>query len=129
MFRFLKAARVLFHHWMAVGFEGHSDHIAIKHVVALAELGDDWGLLDLGNRYSDGQGIDKDLEKAFDCYRRSAEVQGQYFKYAAASLGRCYFNGDGVPICKSTARSWYEKSASAGLPESNEALDNFGAEI
>ncbi|MEP5837471.1 MAG: tetratricopeptide repeat protein [Marinobacter sp.] len=129
MSNLIRRIRVFFHHWVVVGFENHTDRIAVRHLFKLAELNDDWGLLDLGVRYEDGHGVEKDIEKAFDCYTRSAELQGGVFQYAAFNLARLYHAGLSVPACEDTARYWYLQSAQEGNKNAKEALDQLGREI
>ena len=62
----------------------------------------------LGDCYSHGTGVTKDLEQAFECYREAAEqglAQAQY------NIGLCYKNGNGVEKNPEMTAMWYRKAA------------------
>lgn len=45
---------------------------ALKYNQALAAKGDEYGLFRMGERYRDGDGVEKDLAKSKDCFQKSA---------------------------------------------------------
>ena len=114
----IKRIKIFYHHWMAIAFENHTDHIAIKHVKKLAELDDSWGLHDLGYRYANGISVNHDREKAIFYYKRAFEKKNEEAKYSAANLGLIYLNGYGVPKSGTKATVWFKKAAELGHPES-----------
>lgn len=67
----------------------------------------------IGKMFSYGLGVDKDLKKAFDWFRKSA-LQGN--QYAEFSLGNAFYFGNGVEKDLKSALEWYEKSAQKGQP-------------
>lgn len=78
---------------------------------------------DLGNCYRQGRGVEKNLEKAVEWYRKSAEQgydRGQY------CLAGCYEKGEGVPIDKEKALQWYKKAADQGFGSGELAINNMG---
>ncbi|MEM6864682.1 MAG: serine/threonine-protein kinase [Bacteroidota bacterium] len=64
----------------------------------------------LGYMYDKGLGGPKDLKKAFEMYRRSAENGDRVSMYNLAS---CYYRGDGTTKNTFLAKSWFQKSCSA----------------
>ncbi len=114
----IRKLKIFYHHFMAVGYETHTDNIAVKHVLALAKLDDCWGLNELGYRFSTGKSVKKDQEKAIFYYKRAFEKNGKEALYAAANLGSAYLNGEGVPKNDKKAIKWFKIAAELGHPES-----------
>lgn len=73
--------------------------------------------------YYGGAGIKKDLKKAAECYRQSAELGelgGQSW------LGKMYRNGEGVPKDLNMAAYWYQKAAAQGDAYAKQVLREMG---
>lgn len=69
-------------------------------------------LLELGNECFEGKdGDGKDVFKAFEYYKKSAELENAEAQY---QLGEIYYYGYGTEPDYNTAASWYEKSAING---------------
>ena len=110
--------KILYHRFLAGGLEDHTDHAAVKHVIALADLDNEWGLHELGYRYDIGKSVDRNYEKALFFYKRAFEKKGDVAQYAAANIGSLYLNGNGVPKSEAKAAKWFKKAAELGHPES-----------
>lgn len=65
----------------------------------------------LGEKYYHGKGVEKDYQKAAECYMRSAEMG---FAPAQFSLGCSYLTGDGVKIGAGKGAEWLEKASAQG---------------
>jgi hypothetical protein len=61
-------------------------------------------LYQLGNRYSQGTGVEKNYATAVEYYRRAAEMGNSN---AQDKLGVRYLLGQGVPQDYAIARSWF----------------------
>lgn len=70
-------------------------------------------LYNLGMCYFKGLGCDKDLDKAFENFKRAAEIGSGHPK-AMNVLGEMYRDGKGVEKNAETARDWFSKSAERG---------------
>ena len=82
-----------------------------RELEASAAKGDADAQYDLGERYSKGNGVPLDQEKAVAWYRRAAD---QGLAKAQAGLGRCYAKGEGVAKDYSQAVAWFRKAAEQG---------------
>jgi|GEM_PF-3800275 len=87
-----------------------------------AESGEAEAQNKLGTLYYNGQGIAKDLKKAFEWYKKAA-LQG--LSNAQYNLGAMYFDGEGTPQDKTKALEWLEKAAAQGVTESKYYLDQL----
>jgi TPR repeat protein len=65
----------------------------IPQLLARAEASNPKALVDLGNRYSFGEGVQQDLARAFGLYLRAAEAGSEDGMFNVAA---CYRFGDGV---------------------------------
>ncbi|CAG8444735.1 11736_t:CDS:2, partial [Acaulospora morrowiae] len=65
----------------------------------------------LGICYENGNGVEKQLRKAFECYSKSGEV---YFVCGQYNVGRLYDSGKGVDRDTKKAFEWFSKSAEMG---------------
>ena len=97
-----------------IGFplsESVTAHRQSTSLQALAEQGDADAQFQLGKRYSNGEGVRKDMSKAGQWYRKAAEQghTGAQFK-----LGVSYYGGEGVPKDVREAAQWYRKAAEQG---------------
>ena len=77
---------------------------------------------DLGNCYKQGRGVEKNLEKAVEWYRKSAE---QGYDRGQFCLAGCFENGEGVPKDKEKALQWYKKAADQGFGGAEWAINNM----
>jgi TPR repeat protein len=84
--------------------------------------GDPEAQYELGFYYEHGEGVEKDLEKAFEWYTKSAE-QGD--KNAQNHLGLCYANGNGVEQNLHRAIEWFHKSAEQRHTRSKKLLKSL----
>lgn len=78
-------------------------------------------LFRLAERYREGKGIEKDLSKAFELYKKAAELG---HVNAQTKLGYCYNYGEGVAQDYNEAVRWYREAAEQGYSaaQSNLAL-------
>ena len=81
---------------------------ALKYATESAEKNDKLGLTVLGAHYLNGNGVNKDEEKAFECYIQAASMGEET---ALNQLGWMYMNGCGVEEDPSQAFFWYNESA------------------
>jgi len=65
----------------------------------------------LAFKYSAGQGVNQNIQKAIEHYEKAAE-----FGHVSAmeTLGNRYFRGEGIPKDLLKAHNWYEKGAKTG---------------
>lgn len=82
-----------------------------QQLIAKAEQGNANAQFQVGLKYQNGEGVEKDNTKAVDWYQKSAE-QGN--SDAQANLGAMYQYGFGVEKSDSEALSWFRKSADQG---------------
>jgi len=73
----------------------------------------------LGNRYFNGEGVEKDAAEAVKWYRKAAE---QGHAKAQFNLGVCYRNGWGVEKDAAEAVKWYRKAADQGDADAQSML-------
>ena len=71
----------------------------------------------LGYSYEVGRGTERDLQKAFEWYKRAAERNHPCAQY---SLGFCYEMGIGVEKNLEKAYFWYEKSSDQGYVDARD---------
>jgi TPR repeat protein len=114
----LHKLRIKYHRWMAVGFENHTDSVAIKHVIWLAALEDEWGLLELGCRYSTVQSISKNTNLALVYWHRTLSKNGDLSKYAAANIAEHYLRSPEVSRPSNEAITWLKLASELGHPQS-----------
>ena len=86
---------------------------AAKEFTVLAERGDHRAMYALGSMYAAGQGVDKNLEKAFSLFKEAA-LNGRID--AMYKLGLMYDEGQGVKQNYKKALRYYQKSAKGGYP-------------
>ena len=72
--------------------------------------GEKWS--QLGEKYYNGDGVERDYREAVKWYRKAAE-QGNI--YAQNNLGSCYYYGNGVLQDYEEAVKWYQESARQGM--------------
>ena len=85
---------------------------ALKWLTKAAEAGQDCAQYALGKIYRDGQGIEKDMQKAVELFTLAAEQENSF---AAFALGKLYLVGDGVvPRDPAAALKWLTSAAELG---------------
>jgi len=84
---------------------------AFAEWLPLAENGDAAAQRNVGHLYRKGQGVEQDLVRAAEWYRRAAETG---FARAQANLASMYLRGDGVPQDYAEAAKWFERAAIQG---------------
>ncbi|EXX52258.1 Skt5p [Rhizophagus irregularis DAOM 197198w] len=72
-------------------------------------------MFNLAKRYYNGEGTEKNLEKAFYWYQKAAE---NGYEKAMHNLAICYVNGEGTEKNLEKAFYWYQKAAENGLTNS-----------
>lgn len=93
--------------------------IAFREFRAAAEEGDAVAQFNLGEMYSRGESVPRDIQAAAYWYRRAAE---QDHAEAAKSLGICLATGLGVPKDAKEASFWLRKSAELGSVDAQDYL-------
>ena len=102
----------------------HSPEASFETVRRHAEAGKAWAQYMLGNKYQAGAGTARDLEQAFEWFRRAAaHPQAHPNGCAAQALGSVYLAGAGVPQDYRQALRWLRPAAAAGHPQ---AMHNLG---
>ena len=84
-----------------------------------AENDDETGMYNVGLCYSEGDGVEKDKEKAFEWYLKAADknhAQGAY------KVGYCYQHGTGVAKDLDKAESFYSKAKELGCDKGKRFL-------
>lgn len=80
----------------------------LPELMARAEAGDAKALFTLGNRYSFGEGVAKNLKMAFKFFEKSALAGSSDGMF---NLATCYRLGEGAKKDVQQAISWYERAA------------------
>src|SRR5436190_248752 len=80
---------------------------------------DDYAQFNLANSYYNGEGTEKNLEKAFYWYQKAAENGNNNAMY---NLARCYKNREGTEKNLEKALHWYQKAAENG---NNNAMNSL----
>ncbi|MEM9676846.1 MAG: hypothetical protein AAF890_02215, partial [Pseudomonadota bacterium] len=80
-------------------------------LIAAASAGDQKALFQLGMRYSEGDGVTRNMGEAASWFERSAKTG---FAPAQYSLGSLYEKGIGVERDIAKAADWYDKAAAQG---------------
>lgn len=86
---------------------------AANEFIPLAERGDHRAMYALGSMYAAGQGVEKDLKKAFVLFKEAAQ-NGR--ADAMHKLGVMYEDGVGTKQSIKKALRYYQKSAKLGYP-------------
>ena len=82
-----------------------------------ADKGCDWGTLDLGQCYYNGDGVDKDKAKAHELFEAAYKAHGEAAGKAAWINGNCYYQENN----SREAIEWLKIAASAGGAYAEEA--------
>jgi TPR repeat protein len=93
---------------------------ALQTFVPLAETSNHaYAQYFLARMYTDGQGVERDAERAAEWYRKAAE---QGVADAQYRLGELYENGEGVPGDMEYAYAWYSVAAHLGNAKGTQAM-------
>jgi TPR repeat protein len=114
----LQAQRDLFYLYLRKG----SDLTPIKSLESLqtlAEQGQADAQFNLGNMYSEGQGVPQNYGKAAEWYQKAADLG---FAEAQFNLGYMHYSGLGVPRNHRKARESFQMAADQGISEASEYL-------
>ncbi len=87
-------------------FELNSDELKRS-----AQMGDSAALFEIGRRFTDGDGVERDLAKAAKWYEQAA---AKGFAPAQYRIGNFFEKGHGVEADAAQAANWYLKAAEAG---------------
>lgn len=110
------------YHGLAVDFiqkdhkKAHELYLELQHECPVAQYC-------LGKDFETGRGVDVDMDKAFQYYRRSAE---QGYANGKWGLGHCYEKGIGVTANGTKAFEWHIKAAQQNQVQSLEYLQKHG---
>ncbi|POG66371.1 hypothetical protein GLOIN_2v1879909 [Rhizophagus irregularis DAOM 181602=DAOM 197198] len=80
----------------------------ISSLEKLVENGDKVAMFNLANKYKDGEGTEKNLEKAFHLYQKAAKKN---HTEAMFNLAKRYYNGEGTEKNLEKAFHWCQKAA------------------
>ncbi|MCJ0762458.1 caspase family protein [Variovorax terrae] len=94
--------------------------LSLEWLGKAAATGDARALYRMGLRLREGQGVEKDLPKSFEMFRRSA---GQEFPAGQYMLGWSYFKGLGVAQDEEKAAAEFAKAAEGGIAH---AMNDLG---
>jgi hypothetical protein len=86
---------------------------AANEFIPLAERGDHRAMYALGSMYAAGQGVEKNLKKAFELFKEAAQNGRADAMY---KLGVMYEEGVGTKKSTKKAIRYYQKSAKLGYP-------------
>uniref|UniRef100_U9V3V1 Protein kinase domain-containing protein n=1 Tax=Rhizophagus irregularis (strain DAOM 181602 / DAOM 197198 / MUCL 43194) TaxID=747089 RepID=U9V3V1_RHIID len=87
-----------------------------KELWGSAENGDKEAMFNLAICYKNGEGTEKNLEKAFYWYQKAAENAAENGNEVAMNnLAICYENGNGTEKNLEEASYWYQKAAQQGI--------------
>ena len=96
-----------------------ADQKPIEEVKAKAEAGDAESEVELGLRYTNGEGVAKDQVEAVKWVRKAAE---QNLARAQKNLGICYDKGEGVTKDQAEAVKWFRKAAEQNYADAQNDL-------
>jgi TPR repeat protein len=100
------------------------DSVTDPKLPTLAQKGEAWAQVELGDVYHNGRGVPRDDVKAVAWYYKAA-VQGD--NEGQTSMGDSYLAGEGVTRDASVAFRWYKLAAAKGYPPAQVALGNLYA--
>ena len=76
-----------------------------------------WGLM--GKMYENGDGFKQNLQTAFECYKKGAQMEDPM---AQVDLARCYYLGKGTEQNKALAKNWLDKASQQEFDEADKLL-------
>ena len=86
--------------------------VAFQLTSPLAENGDARAQFNIGYMYANGWGVQPDLARAVNWYRKAAE---QGLEIAQHYIGIAYINGDGIERDDAEAARWFKRAAEQGF--------------
>ena len=92
---------------------GIADDALVADLVAATASDNAAALVDLGQRYEEGEGVPQDNERAFEMYSRAAD---QGHPLGATLVGQCLLHGRGTTEDQSRALACFQEGAMAGFP-------------
>lgn len=84
---------------------------AFEAWMALAQKGNSQGMLNVGNMYLAGEGVEKDQKKAIEWYKKGGQLGDPHSLF---QLAKIYQNGNGVEADQQKARSLFKSAAEKG---------------
>jgi|GEM_PF-3465122 len=87
--------------------------MSIAQLEKSAADGNATAMFELGAAYHDGDGVEKNLDKALQWFKKSAELN---YPQAQFNLGVMYYTADGTPKNLPQARRWFERAEVQGNP-------------
>ncbi|GET53926.1 kinase-like domain-containing protein [Rhizophagus irregularis DAOM 181602=DAOM 197198] len=93
----------------------------INSLKELAENGDKGAMFNLANCYKNGEGTEKNLDKAFYWYQKAVENGNED---AIFNLAICYRNGEGTEKNLEKAFYWYQRAAENAFHWYQKAAEN-----
>lgn len=93
--------------------EGNADEDLINDIVVAAEADEESALVELGQRYENGNGVEQNAELAFEMYSRAAELGDEVGK---TFYGFCLLRGFGTEQNQEKAIECFQEAAEAGFP-------------
>ena len=91
--------------------------VELKALLRDAQVGKPDAQIKLGHAYRDGDGVDRNTEKAIELYTLASEEPEALY-----ALGLLYCNGNGVVQDFSKSKTFLEKSSSLGLADASDTL-------
>ncbi|MDA3873693.1 MAG: tetratricopeptide repeat protein, partial [Kiritimatiellae bacterium] len=115
------AIRKYSHRQMVIGWEHYQgekrekdNEKAVAHSLRAARLGNRIAKNNLGMFYARGDGVEQDLERAYDWLQRAEK--GARTGNTHYNLGYMFYSGKGVPQDDEQARYYFEQSAERDFP-------------
>jgi len=85
--------------------------LSTEELLTISEQHDPIAWVILGDRYHDGEGVEQNNDKAFKCYKKSADADEPW---GINNLGCAYDNAWGVEKDEETASEFYHQAAKLG---------------
>lgn len=102
----------------------HSKELAVQFYSKAIELGEINSMINLGIMYEQGDGVEVDLRKAAELYRRVADEGGPECNDCRRHLAFMYMRGEGVESSPEDCIRLFEEAAALG---DEKAMYNLGA--
>ena len=101
-----------------------NDSCALKYYKKAFELdkADSDAYNNVGVMYVQGRGVGVDYGKAYDYFKRAADMNDPYGLY---NLAICYYNGTGAELNQDIAKSYFQKAADLGHVKAQEVIEDF----
>ena len=92
---------------------------AVKWFSRSAELGDEYAMVELGEAYRDGYGVERDPDRALELFRAAAAKDVERAFY---DIGLCYEQGIGAAADATEAVKWFRRAAQCGEEDAQKSL-------